>query len=60
MFHFKKEPIEHLLKQVEELEHRVLDEIETFTDPVAVKTNLGNLNLISLMKKKVYDKMKEL
>ncbi len=48
-----------VLEEIEELEQRCIIEVEQCSDPVAVKIVLGNLNLISVLKKKCYDKMKE-
>ncbi len=55
---FKKNPGRDVLKEILALEQRLLDDIEIFSDPIAVKTTLGNLNLISILKKKYYDHMK--
>ena len=47
-----------IANEIESLEQRLLEQIESFTDEEAVKINLGNLNLLSVMKKKVYDRLK--
>jgi len=58
MFHFK-EPHRDILKEIVDIEQRLMNEIESMSDPIAVKVTQGNLNLLSILKKKYYDKMKE-
>jgi len=57
MFHFKEEPKEDLHKEIAELEQQLVNELESMTDPIAVKTTLGNMNLLSVLKKRYYDEV---
>jgi len=47
----------NLMEEIEELEQRCIIDIEQCSNPVDVKFILENLNLISVLKKKCYDKI---
>jgi len=59
MFNFRKFTDKDIEKELGKLEQRLMNEVETVTDAEAVKTTLGNLCLLSVLRKKYYDTIKE-
>jgi len=59
MFNFKRFTDKDIEDELRSLEERLMNEVQTVSDPIAVKTTLGNLNLLCIIRKQYYDMMKD-